>query len=387
MSVEAKKIRAYTLDELRAKGPPKLFTNTTAAWKAIFVKWWEESEDGPQRPLYPGQPETLLIAMQSYGFMLLGQEAQYASQQRWLAHADGQHIDLGAANNSTFRLKAQSAKLTLKFTLSEVRLGASIIPAGTQIEAGDDLIFETDDDLVILATELEGQVGATAYQPGTAHNEVEIGAVDQVIGFEGFDVSVTNITVSEGGSDEETDDRLRGRGADAHNRISKAGGESSYRSLVLGYDPAIRAVAVIRPEPGFIDLYPLMADGDGSKPADTQYRADLLEYVEPVHSRPQGDEVTVKEAVAVVYDLTVDLVVDGNADDASTETELALSEVASATERQLGGYVSDLAFSCKLKSIAGVVDATLTFANLPDPQMANYEFAQLGNLTVNVVEL
>jgi phage-related baseplate assembly protein len=90
---------------------PKVFTTSAADWKAKMVTWFETSEDGPKRKLYPAHYEMLLIDLLAYCFSLLGQEAQAASEMRWSAFAKGKHLDVVAANNSTFRLKDEDGNV------------------------------------------------------------------------------------------------------------------------------------------------------------------------------------------------------------------------------------------------------------------------------------
>lgn len=378
-------IKAATIDELRAAGAPQLFTQTSAAWKAIFTQWWEDSEDGPKRKLYPAQTETLLIDMLSYGFALLGQEAQAASEQRWLAFATGAHVDVLAANNSTFRLKAQSATTTLRFTIQVGRVGTTIVPAGTRVAAGD-LAFATDADLVIDEGDLIGEVTATATEAGLRHNGLAPDQIDQLLDPLAFVVAVVNTTESAGGSEAETDERLTSRAADAHNRISKAGGRAAYQATVRGFSPTIIDVAVIRPQPGRIHIFPLVDEGAGAAAPAAQFRADLLAWLDPVDTRPQGDDVSVLAPTEVA--LTAEATVTATGDLVAIEAACtaAIGAVGTALERQLGAFVAGAAFTCALKAIAGVIDAEIAFVGLGDRQLGETAFAKLANVTITMVE-
>ena len=379
-------IKAATIDELRAAGAPQLFTQTSAGWKAIFTQWWEDSEDGPKRKLYPAQTETLLIDMLSYGFALLGQEAQAASEQRWLAFAVGGHADLLAANNSTFRLKAQPAATILRFTVTIGQGGSTVVPAGTRATTADERVFATTDDLVIDPGFMSGDVAAVAAEPGSAHNDVGAGVVDRLLDSVDGIGSVSNVTVSAGGAEAETDEALAGRAADAHNRISKAGSRASYDATTRGFSPSIIDVAVIRPQPGHIHIHPLIDDGQGVGAPTAQFLADLRAYLDPVDTRPQGDDVSVLAPTEVA--LTAEATITAIGDLALIEAAClaAIASVGDALERQLGPFVAGAAFTCALKAIAGVIDAEIAFPGLLDRQLGETQFFRLESSTVTVIE-
>ena len=139
-------VKALTLDELRARGAPQLFTTSQAEWEEKCVAWFEADTN---RKLFPAQVEQVLIHLAAYLFSHLGQEAQFASEQRWLAFARGDHLDVVLANNATFRLKASSARTTIRFTLDAPLPQTAVVPAGTRVSAGGDLVFRTDDDLAV----------------------------------------------------------------------------------------------------------------------------------------------------------------------------------------------------------------------------------------------
>lgn len=378
-------IKAATIEELRAAGAPQLFTQTAEQWKVILTDWWETGEDGPQRTLYPAQTEAFLIDMLSYGFALLGQEAQAASEQRWLAFATGAHVDVLAANNSTFRLKAQSASTTLRFTIQAGRVGTTIVPAGTRVAAGD-LAFATDADCLIAQGDLIGDVTATATEAGLRHNGLAPDQIDQLLDPLAFVAAVVNTTESAGGSEAEADERLADRAADAHNRISKAGGRAAYQATVRGFSPTIIDVAVIRPEPGHIHIYPLVDEGNGAAVPAAQFRSDLLAYLDPVDTRPQGDDVVVLAPTDVSLTAEATITAVGHLAAIETTCRTAIAAVGAALERQLGAYVSSAAFTCALKAIDGVIDAEIAFPGLADRQLDEAAFAQLTAINITMIE-
>ncbi|MCY1704457.1 baseplate J/gp47 family protein [Pannonibacter sp. SL95] len=266
-------VKSTSPRELIARGAPKLFLTSAKDWKEKLVAWFETDPQGPRRKLYPAQVEQVLIDLLSYGFSLLGREAQFASEQRWLLFAVGQHLDVAAANNSTFRLKAQPATCRVRATLSAPALAQTLTGKAGDTPAAGTVVFRLDSAIVIAAGQTAGEAIATAQVPGVTGNGFLPGQVRGQIRLPGSgatggaaasglgNADLVNISETAGGTEEEGDEALRERAMNAHERISKAGPRESYRQQARAYSPAIADVAVIRPAPGQIHLYVLMSDG------------------------------------------------------------------------------------------------------------------------------
>lgn len=373
-------IRALRFEELVARGAPRLFTTDPAEWKAKLVDWFENDPDGPRRKLYPAQVEMVLIDMLSYAFGLLGEEAQFAAEQRWLAFALGAHADLLAANNSTFRLAAARAVTTLQFTLAAAQPGSVIVPAGTRVAAASGAVFATDADLVFGANTLAGEVAATAVEAGIAANGLQPGSISALVDPVGVGMSVTNLTASEGGADEETTASLVARAAQAHERISKAGGRESYRQRVMKFSAAILDVAVVRPEPGVIHIYPLTEEGA----AGSDVREAIAAWLDPDVYRPQGDDVSVLEAEPVTFSVTLTVRGRGDLQRIRDDAELATIAVATPWRLALAAYISPAAISCAVRAVAGVVDVDVAIAGLADRQIPEQGYAVLTGVIVEM---
>lgn len=283
-----KLIKALSLDELIKRGAPKVFTTSPAEWKAKMVAWFETSDDGPKRKLYPAQYEMLLIDMLAYCFSLMGQEAQAASEQRWSLFATGAHLDVVAANNSTFRLKDEDGNLV------------------------------------------------------------------------------------------EEDDPLRHRTAHAHDRISKAGPKESYRQQARAYSAEIIDVAVTRPEPGKINVYPLLDTGI----PDAEFRAGLLNYLDPEGKRPQGDDVSVLPPEAVAFTLTGTAAVKRDQTVVKADIEQSILNAATIWQRRLADYIALSAPESAAKAAHGLVDLALQPVGLATRKLAAHQFAVVTGVDI-----
>lgn len=366
--------RAYTFDEIVAAGEPQFFSADPLHYKRLLVA---EFERLAERKLYEGQVEMYMIEVMAYALQVRGAELQFAVVQRLLPFASGRFLDLLAARLGVYRLKATSAAMTVRFTLVAPRPDTTIIGKGTRVRAeGAAGVFLTDADLLVQPGSLSAVVRAVAEAPGETANGVLPGAalaiLDPVAGVARAEAA----SLSEGGALEEGDDRLRRRAAQAWERISRGGPREGYRQRALEAHPAILDVAIVRPQPCDIRIYPLTEVLPlGQEIIDAVYAA-----CDPYKGRPEGDEVFVLAPTAVTVSPTLRLWIDGDVATIPAQAEATARGVFEVWRRSLGARLSTAAIVAPVKRIPGVVEAVVegfTFRDLADD-----EFAVLASLTV-----
>lgn len=366
----------YSLDILKALGAPGLFERDAATLKARYVAWFE-AEAG--RTLYPMQVEMLLIEALAYAMSLVGEEAQLAAEQHLVAFAQKENLDALGPNRSTQRLPAARALTTLRFSAAAATSNIPIT-AGTIVEAEGGIEFRTTSAGIIRPETLHADIPAEASEAGGAANGFAIGAITTlqtpVAG-----ISVANLTVTDGGADIEGDDAYRLRLANAFDRVSSGGGYGWYRETAMGVTSAIVDCGVVRPQPCYIDLYPLTALG----PAGPDVRAAVLAAFETARALENrfGDLVTVKPPVAVSRApvLTVRArAVGPSITDSARDAALAL---LGDWGQRLGALVAPHDVEARVRALAGVVDVEI--AGLPFEQLGEDEFLVVTSLTVNIV--
>ncbi|SMD02742.1 baseplate J/gp47 family protein [Rhizobium sp. RU36D] len=365
-----------TIEQLRAAGAPEFFERDPSVLKAQFKAKFEAVSG---RTLYPAQTEMFLIEVAAYALSLLNEAAQNGVLQNTVVFAEGPHLENRAANVSTFKLLAQPAVTTLEFRLSAVRLIDTVIPRGTRVGAGNVVTFATDTDLVIPSGMLAASVTATAEAAGATWNGLSIGAVSDILDPVAFVTSAANTSVVSGGTDIEDPERFRLRAANALFTIAKAGPKNGYREHVKAVNPEIVDVEVIRPEPGYIDIYPLMKTGLPS----AELKADILDYLDPETLRPMGDHVTIHDPEPVSFDMVLTVRVR----EAAAGQQALFEETATLAffpwTQELGAKVAPSVITTAVKALPRVVDAAL--AGFVFTDLERHQFATLGTLTVNIV--
>ncbi|PYE87387.1 baseplate J/gp47 family protein [Phyllobacterium leguminum] len=358
-----------TIEQLRANGAPQFFERDPAKLKALFK---QEFERVSGRTLYPAQTEMFLIETAAYSLSILNEAAQTATEQNTAVFAEGVHLENRGSNVSTFRLLAQRAKTELRFELNQVRLVDVVIPRGTRVASGSAVIFATDADLIIPAGMLAATVRGTAETPGAAFNGLGVGAVADLLDPIAYVTSVRNVSIVEGGTDDEDLERFRLRVVNALYTIAKTGPRNGYREHVMAVDPEIVDVEPVRPEPGFINIYPLTRTGQPSQ----ALKDAILAYLDPDTLRPMGDDVTVHDPVRIGFRFTL-IVRSLEAVAGLDATARAAAETAFFPwTQELGAQIAPSAIIAAVKTIPGVTDVAiggLDFTDLPKTHYAGLD--------------
>lgn len=369
--------QTLTLDALRDAPVPEFITRDPFVLKQFYV---DEFEKLTGRKLFPAQTEMFVIEVMAYAKSIMGEAIQTAFLQNRAVWAEGRHLDELGANVSTFRLLAQTANCRVKFTLSMLRNLAIVIPAGTRVSAGNNLIFSTQDELVIPAGNADGEVDVVANIAGAEFNALELGQISDLLDPIAYVASVENVIASAGGSDIETDDRFRVRVVNAFERISKAGPRAGYVEHVKAVNPSIVDVAVIKPQPGYIEITPLMLDGVSADAVDQA----VLGHLDPETIVPMGDYITIVKAVEQPFDLVMTVRVNGDGAGMQEKAEKAATDAFYPWTQSLGAQIAPSLITSAVKAITGVIDCdgpAFAFTDLPA-----IKFASINLLNINIVE-
>ncbi len=376
--------------------PPPVFVDDSDGLdpNLVLADMIAEFEAAADRTLQPAQVERLLINLYAYRESLVRNAIQYAAQQNLLAFAIFPMIDYLGQLVGVARLAAQSATTTLEFTLSSVLTVAITIAEGTLAGTSDgQYSFATTAALVIPAGALSGTVGASAVQPGSGANGYLVGQVNALLSPSATIASVSNTTVTAGGSSPETDDHLRSRIQAAPNQFSVAGPAGAYRFFALGVDPSIVDALVISPAPGQVNVYiltgPITVQPQSAPNAAGVAGAPLLEKVSATLSadavRPLTDTVNVLAVTEIDYQITATVTLYSDADPNTTMT--AVNNAAVQYALGLAAKIQrDIVPSQVVAalSVAGVYEITLTepaYTQLAAGQWANCTAISLTSAT------
>jgi len=274
------------------------------------------------RTLEPAQIERLLINGFAYRELLIRNQIQDASLQNLVEYARFPMLDHLGVLVGVERLPSQSALTTILLSLV-IGHAELIIPQGLRIASTDGrAVFELVQDYEIPIGMNSVNVTAISQNPGKQFNDYDTGTISVILDPQAYLVSALNTTVSNGGSDEESDEQLRDRIKLAPSAFSNAGSYKAYEFWTKSASPLIIDVAVDNqkctvddepfvglsvgdPIPGTVEVFPLV-EGLSVTPSE------ILDAVESVLNadkiRPLTDTVIVSSPTAIDTVITVGLV-------------------------------------------------------------------------------
>lgn len=279
--------------------PPVSFTTCDAAeLERSVLTTFERIQN---RSLYPGDPDRLFLEGLAYWGAVFSGLVDEAGRQSLLAFAAGAHLDHLGTYMHTPRLGAASARCLLRFSLSAPLSFAVAVPMGTRAGTTDGGVqFATQASVTIRPGDLSADVDAVATTSGASANGLVAGQISTLMDPVAGIASVTNVSLSLGGADIEDDDHYRMRIQLAPESFSCAGSEGAYRYHVLSVHRDITDAAIWCPEPGTVDIRPVL---DGGKLPTPELIEAVRRAVSADTVRPLTDTVTVAAPSGVPFSI------------------------------------------------------------------------------------
>lgn len=274
----------------------------TATLSELLSWAQKEVEDNLNRKLSPADP--VLILLKSYfavHFQLI-EIINDLARQNLLTYARGDVLDHMGNFAGVDRLQASSARTTAKVQLTTARTVPTVILKGTRFQAGDNNYFAIDSDIIFNGGDTDATVTATCLNTGAAGNNYSIGELNQIVDPQPFLKSIINITEPAGGADIESDDDYRERIRLAPEKYSNAGSFGAYEYWTKSFSNLIEDVFIISENPGEVDIYPLLSNGEIP---NTQFLSDLKNYLSADNIRPLTDNLFCKAPSIIDYDINL----------------------------------------------------------------------------------
>lgn len=269
----------------------------------IIAKWQEEyeNETGTRKILRPGDKEYIQARIEAGQWLQMYKILDNAAKMNLLKYSKGDFLKHLGAMKKTFINEPKPAVTTVRFTLSEVRREVVYIPAGTRVTAGDGIYFATDDYAEVTAGETYIDIDCTCQTVGTVGNDYIVGQLEVLVDPVPYVAEVSNITKSEGGTGEESEESFRERIFLAPSSYSTAGPADAYEYWVKQYNAAaIEDVKIYEPEDAIVDIRILLSGGEIPT---TTFCNGCLEYLQGNPIVPLTDKNTVKPPDIVKYNI------------------------------------------------------------------------------------
>lgn len=263
------------------------------------TKYTEET--GRKIKLRLGDKEHIHLRVLAGQYYQMYQQLDYAAKMNLLKYSKGDFLKHLGAFKKTFIQEPRAAAVKVRFTLSEVRKDVIYIPEGTRVTAGDGVYFATDDYAEVAAGENYADVTCTCETAGDIGNNYQPGTIEIIVDPVPYVKSVVNVTKSDGGSGEESEESFRERIFLAPSSYSVAGPADAYEYWVKQYNSAaIEDVKIYEPVEAVVDIRILLQGG--ALPSET-FCSGCLQYLKDNPIIPLTDNNYVLPPDVVGYDL------------------------------------------------------------------------------------
>lgn len=226
----------------------------------------------------------------------------YAANQNIPSRAVGNNLDaLAELFFNQIRAPAKKASCVTRFYISTIRTSAVLIPAGTRVtDSNQTLYWETTQDAYIPAGETYLDIAVTCQTAGTVGNGWSAGQIHTAIDIYDYYSRCENITISDGGADEQSDDELYQSILQSMFAPSTAGSRGGYIYHAKSVSTEIADVAVQSPAPGEIRIYALMKSGDI---ASETIKQAIYDKCNADDVRPLADHVEMANPDIIYYQI------------------------------------------------------------------------------------
>lgn len=270
-----------------------------------MLAWFlEKRKEVTGQTVVLGEADDRLLLLRAAAYYLYHgyQLVDFAGKMNMLKYSIGNYLDNLGANVQLERKTAAGSTVLMEYSMNNARLSATGIPAGSRVTAGDGVYFATDEYAEIPAGDTSVTVMATCMTPGVSGNGYPIGDIDKMMDIVPYIDAVSNLTISEGGRDDESDDDYRERIFLAADRYTDAGSKGGYEYYVREFDPDIADVQATSPSLRNVVIRVLLADGQLPGAA---YITALTAYLNNTEVRKLTDTLTVLAPTESHYDVTL----------------------------------------------------------------------------------
>lgn len=280
----------------------------------------------------PASPEKLFIQWVANVIVLERTQLNYVGNQNIPSRAEGKNLD--ALSEMFFvrkRPAARPAKSTERFTISEAQEFAVLIPAGTRVTDSSQKVFwQTVEDAYVPAGDTSIDVAIECQTAGASGNGFTVGQINTLVDIFDYYISCTNITTSEDGSDEASDDEFYNLLRASMDGYSTAGTRGGYIYFAREVSSEIGNVVANQPSPGCVNIYVLKTDGTL---AGEELKAAVLDACSADEVRPLTDSVSVVDGEVVDFDIDFTYYT-------ATSSAKSATEISGAVQRAVADYVT-----------------------------------------------
>ena len=313
----------------------------------------------------------------------------FTGNQNIPSRAEGTALDcLGELFYEQERPAAQAAVCTVRFHISEAMETAILIPSGSRVTSNNlDLVWETFYDVYVPigATYVDAQVRCQT--KGIVGNGYAAGQINTMVDLYDYYSACENITASDGGSNEATDEEYYELMRHSMDGFSCAGSMGGYEYFAKRVSTEIADVRANSPTPCYVNIYAVMQDGSI---ASEEIKTAIAAACSAEHVRPLCDLVSVADPEVVSFDVDFTYYIQSDSAISATEIE---EKVAAAVKKYvawqtvkfgrdiLPDRLREYLGECGIKRIVLTSPVYTALNNGKDGSVP--QVAQIGTITIN----
>jgi len=285
-------------------------SNMIALYEEMVNKELQKQGKRESYKVFPASPERLFIAWCTAIIVQQRVLINEVAKKNVPRYAKGEYLDsLAELFKDIKRLPATPAVTKFRCYISEAQNQSVIVPKGTRITFGGKITFETTEELEIKAGETYGDVNGKCQTAGKVGNGIAPGQIKEIVDVYEYYFKAENLTKTEGGAEEETDDSYYERMRESMESFSTAGPVNSYIYHAKSASTAIADVAATSPEPGVVDVRILLQGGE--QPTETVIE-EVTAALNADNIRPLTDFVRVSAPEEDFFEIDVTFYLEKN---------------------------------------------------------------------------
>ena len=305
-------------------------------------------------------------------------QADWVLDQSFPQTAQGMYLDYHAETRGITRAAAEKAVGTLRFAAADKVTAACPIEKGTVCMTAEGVRFETTKKAVLLKGETYVDVPASAVEAGASGNAIA-GAIHLMSVYPVGITQCTNPEAFSGGSDEESDEKLRERVLASYKRLPNGANAAFYEQEAMSFPNVAAAKAVGRARGiGTVDVYVSTHAGAPDE--------KLLGEIEAVLQKKR--EIAVDVEVKAPTEKTVNMSAELTAEQGWTMQEITDAATAALQAYFTGERLGEAVYTAKLASILygveGVKNCHLLTPSA-DVSVSATELPVLGTVTITEI--
>lgn len=283
------------------------------------------------RTLYPADPVRAFILWIASIIIQERVNINESAKQNLPRYATGESLDsLSELFHNVERLEPQAAVTTLRFYLTVVPEEDYIITDELEVTVDGVINFTTSGYLTFKAGTDYADVQAECSTLGEIGNGFTAGQINKLVSDEFlYFKEVSNITESDGGSEEESDTAFYNRARESEESYTTAGPRGSYKYHGKTVSALISDISAESPQDGVADIRVMLYGGELP---DEELLKAVESYLNADDIRPMTDKVTVSAPDTVTFNINATFYI-------ASDKEGSTNEIKAAVENATENYI------------------------------------------------